>query len=162
MGGVINLSRTMEKYEGKSLRELGELFFELGNEHLVPGLSRHVEIALEKFGELQGKDEELSEMIIVADVDEKLFAFATGDGSELESKDDESVFYIAQSPEFAETMELLKLIGWPYNLDGTIKLTSEVYHWIGDALSDVNTDLSLTIYGNYDYGESEVDPFWES
>ena len=152
----------MKKYEGKSLQELGKLFFEFGNEHLVPELSKHIEIALEKFGELQTEDDELSEMIIVADVDEKLFAFATGDGSDLSSKDDDSVFYIAQSPEFNETMELLKLIGYPYNIESHIKFTSEVYHWIGDALSDIETELSLTIYGNYDYGETEVDPFWES
>lgn len=152
----------MSSYEGKSIQELAKLFFELGNEHLVPELTSHIEIALEKFGELQAENDELSEMIIVADVDDKLFAFATGDGSNLTGKDDDCVFYIAQSPEFNEAMGLLKQIGYPFNLESHLKLSSEVYHWIGDALSDVETELSLTIYGAYDYGESEVDPFWES
>lgn len=151
----------MKNYEGKNIQELGKLFFELGNEHLVPELTRQIEIALEKFGELQEQDDELNEMIIVADVDEKLFAFAIGDGSELTCKDDDSVFYIARSPEFDETMALLKLIGYPFNPESHLKFSSEVYHWIGDALSGVDTELSLTIYGGYDYGESEVDPFRE-
>jgi hypothetical protein len=30
---------------------------------------------------MQNEDDELNEMIIIADVDEKLFAFVTGDGS---------------------------------------------------------------------------------
>ncbi len=30
---------------------------------------------------MQNEDDELNEMIIIADVDEKLFAFAIGDGS---------------------------------------------------------------------------------
>ena len=148
------------KYEGKSIRELGKLFFELGNAHLVPELAKHIEIALGKFGTMQQEDEELSEMIIVADIDEKLFAVAIGDGSDLSSKEDESVFYIAQSPEFNETMELLNYICFGHHPEGYLNLSSEVAHWIGDALSKVDTELSLTIYGNYYYGEAEDDA-WE-
>ena len=152
----------MEKYKGKSIKELSELFFELGNEHLVPELSTHIEIALGKFKEIQENDDDLFEIIIVADIDEQQFVFALGDGSDLESKDDDSVFYIAKSDEFNECMELLNLICFGNHPEGYLSLDSEVYHWIEDAMPDIDSDLSITIYGGYDYGESEVDPFWES
>ena len=153
----------MEKrYEGKSVQELGKLFFELGNEYLVPELSNHISIAIHKFSELQAEDDELSEMIIVADLDEKLFAFAKGDGSDLESKESDSVFYIAQSDEFNECMELLNYICFPNHPEGYLKLDSEVYHWIGDAMPDIDDGMNITIYGGYDYCETEIDPLWES
>ena len=38
-------------------------------------------------------------------------------------------------------------------------LDGEVYHWIGDAMPDIDEDMSVTIYGGYYYGETEVDPF---
>ena len=151
-----------KKYEGKSISDLGKLFFELGNNHLVPELSKHISIALDKFKELQEEDDELSEMIIVADVDEKFFVFATGDGSELTDKDDDCVFYIAKSNEFNDTMELIKYISFGNHPEGYLNLSSEAYHWIGDAMPDVDEDMSITIYGGYEYGETEVDPFWES
>jgi hypothetical protein len=116
---------------------------------------------LEKFKEMQNEDDELNE-IIIADVDEKLFAFATGDGSELSSKEDESVFYIAKSENFNECMELIKHICFGNHPEGYLSLDSEVYHWIGDAMPDIDEDMSVTIYGGYYYGETEVDPFWES
>ena len=152
----------MEKYKDKSLQELNNLFFELGNKHLVPELTEQIIIALEKFKELQADDEDLSEMIIVADVDERLFAFATGDGSDLEDKESESVFFIAQSDEFNDCMELLKFISYPNNPENHLRLDREVYHWIGDAMPDIDDDLSITIYGGYDYCETDVDPFFES
>ena len=62
----------MEKYKDKSLQELNNLFFELGNKHLVPELTKQISIALEKFKKIQANDEDLTEMIIIADVDEKL------------------------------------------------------------------------------------------
>ena len=118
----------MEKYAEKTINELGKLFFEIGNEQLVPELSKHINIALEKFKEMQNEDDELNE-IIIADVDEKLFAFATGDGSELNSKEDESVFYIAKSENFNECMELIKHICFGNHPEGYLSLDSEVYHW---------------------------------
>ena len=152
----------MEKYAEKTINELGKLFFEIGNEQLVPELSKHINIALEKFKEMQNEDDELNEMIIIADVDEKLFAFATGDGSELNSKEDESVFYIAKSENFNECMELIKHICFGNHSEGYLSLDSEVYHWIGDTMPDIDEDMSTTIYGGYYYGETEVDPFWKS
>jgi|GEM_PF-1687649 len=151
----------MEKYKDKSMGELGKLFFELGNEHLVPQLSNHIEIALEKFKVLQENDGDLFEFIIVADVDEKQFVFALGDGADLESDDDDCVFYIAKSDEFNECMELLNFICFGNHPDGYLGLDGEVYHWIGDAMPEIE-GTAVTIYGGYDYGESEVDPFWES
>jgi len=151
----------MEKYKGKNIKELSALFFEIGNEHLVPELSNHIEIALEKFKSLQENDD-LFEIIIVADIDEKQFVFALGDGSDLESKEDDCVFYIAKSGEFNECMELLNFICFGNHPEGYLSLDSEVYHWIEDAMPDIDSDLSITIYGGYDYCESEVDPFWES
>ncbi len=145
----------------KQLMNWGNFFFEIGNEQLVPELSKHINIALEKFKEMQNEDDELNE-IIIADVDEKLFAFATGDGSELSSKEDESVFYIAKSENFNECMELIKHICFGNHPEGYLSLDSEVYHWIGDAMPDIDEDMSVTIYGGYYYGETEVDPFWES
>lgn len=145
----------------KQLMNWGNFFFEIGNEQLVPELSKHINIALEKFKEMQNEDDELNE-IIIADVDEKLFAFATGDGSELSSKEDESVFYIAKSENFNECMELIKHICFGNHSEGYLSLDSEVYHWIGDAMPDIDEDMSVTIYGGYYYGETEVDPFWES
>ena len=145
----------------KQLMNWGNFFFEIGNEQLVPELSKHINIALEKFKEMQNEDDELNE-IIIADVDEKLFAFATGDGSELSSKEDESVFYIAKSENFNECMELIKHICFGNHPEGYLSLDSEVYHWIGDAIPDIDEDMSVTIYGGYYYGETEVDPFWES
>ncbi|MFV0577781.1 MAG: hypothetical protein ACK5NU_03840, partial [Fusobacterium ulcerans] len=65
----------MEKYAEKTINELGNHFFEIGNEQLGPELSKHINIALEKFKEMQNEDDELNEIIIIADVDEKLFAF---------------------------------------------------------------------------------------
>ena len=146
----------------KQLMNWGNFFFEIGNEQLVPELSKHINIALEKFKEMQNEDDELNEMIIIADVDEKLFAFATGDGSELNSKEDESVFYIAKSENFNECMELIKHICFGNHSEGYLSLDSEVYHWIGDTMPDIDEDMSTTIYGGYYYGETEVDPFWES
>lgn len=146
----------------KQLMNWGNFFFEIGNEQLVPELSKHINIALEKFKEMQNEDDGLNEMIIIADVDEKLFAFATGDGSELNSKEDESVFYIAKSENFNECMELIKHICFGNHPEGYLSLDSEVYHWIGDAMPDIDEDMSTTIYGGYYYGETEVDPFWES
>lgn len=146
----------------KQLMNWGNFFFEIGNEQLVPELSKHINIALEKFKEMQNEDDELNEIIIIADVDEKLFAFATGDGSELSSKEDESVFYIAKSENFNECMELIKHICFGNHPEGYLSLDSEVYHWIGDAMPDIDEDMSVTIYGGYYYGETEVDPFWES
>ena len=146
----------------KQLMNWGNFFFEIGNEQLVPELSKHINIALEKFKEMQNEDDELNEIIIIADVDEKLFAFATGDGSELNSKEDESVFYIAKSENFNECMELIKHICFGNHPEGYLSLDSEVYHWIGDAMPDIDEDMSVTIYGGYYYGETEVDPFWES
>lgn len=145
----------------KQLMNWGNFFFEIGNEQLVPELSKHINIALEKFKEMQNEDDELNE-IIIAYVDEKLFAFATGDGSELSSKEDESVFYIAKSENFNECMELIKHICFGNHPEGYLSLDSEVYHWIGDAMPDIDEDMSVTIYGGYYYGETEVDPFWES
>lgn len=145
----------------KQLMNWGNFFFEIGNEQLVPELSKHINIALEKFKEMQNEDDELNE-IIIADVDEKLFAFAIGDGSELNSKEDESVFYIAKSENFNECMELIKHICFGNHSEGYLSLDSEVYHWIGDAMPDIDEDMSVTIYGGYYYGETEVDPFWES
>lgn len=145
----------------KQLMNWGNFFFEIGNEQLVPELSKHINIALEKFKEMQNEDDELNE-IIIADVDEKLFAFAIGDGSELNSKEDESVFYIAKSENFNECMELIKHICFGNHPEGYLSLDSEVYHWIGDAMPDIDEDMSVTIYGGYYYGETEVDPFWES
>lgn len=155
-----------EKFEGKTINELGKLFFEIGNEHLVPALASHIGTALEKFKELQQEDDELSEMIIVADLEEKIFVFATGDGSELESKDDETVFYVASSKEFNECMELLDHIAFGNHPEGYLSLDSEVYHWIGDSINQVDDnplfeELSPTVYGGYYYGETEVDPFYE-
>lgn len=83
----------IEKYGEKTINELGKLFFEIGNKQLVPELSKHINLALEKFKEMQDENSELNEIIIVADIDE---------------------------------------------------------------------DMSVTIYGGYYYGETEVDPFWES
>ena len=151
-----------QKYEGKSIQELGDLFYELSNEHLVPELSDYIETAIQKFVELQADDDELTEMIIIADVEEKLFAFATGDGSDLESKDSEEVFYIAQSSEFDECMELINHICHHNHPEGYLNLRSVVYHWIGDAMPEIDDDISITIYGGYDYCESEVDPLFES
>ena len=152
----------MEKYKDKSIKALSELFFELGNEHLVPNLSNHIEVALDKFRALQENDDDLCEIIIVADTYEKQFVFALGDGSDLESQDDDCVFYIAKSDEFSDCMELLDFICFGNHPEGYISLDSEVYHWIQDAMPHIDSDLSVTIYGGYDYGESEVDPFWES
>lgn len=154
--------KTIEKFKEQSIQELGKLFFQLGNEHLVPALSKHISIALDKFKELQEEDDELNEIIIIADVDEKLFAFATGDGSDIESKDNENVFYIAKNDEFNDTMELINYICHGNHPEGYLSLSGEVYHWIGDAMPDIDDDLSVTIYGGYYYGETEVDPFWES
>jgi len=152
----------LKKYEGKNIHELGELFSELSNEHLVPELSNHIEIAIRKFAELQADDDELTEMIIIADVEEKLFAFAVGDGSDLENKESEEVFYIAQSSEFCECMELINSICHHNHPEGYLNLSSAVYHWIGDAMPDIDDDMSITIYGGYDYCETEVDPLFES
>ncbi len=152
----------MEKYSEKTINELGKLFFEIGNKQLVPELSKHINLALEKFKEMLVENDELNEIIIVADIDEKLFAFATGDGSELNSKEDENVFYIAESENFNECMELLKYICFGNHPEGYLSLDGEVYHWIGDAMPDIDEDMSVTIYGGYYYGETEVDPFWES
>ena len=115
----------MEKYAEKTINELGKLFFEIGNEQLVPELSKHINIALEKFKEMQNEDDELNEIIIIADVDEKLFAFAIGDGSELNSKEDESVFYIAKSENFNECMELIKHICFGNHSEGYLSLLLE-------------------------------------
>ena len=151
-----------QKYEGKTIQELGELFYELSNEHLIPELSDHIETAIEKFAELQADDDELSEMIIIADVEEKLFAFAVGDGSDLENKDSEGVFYIAQSCEFDECMELINHICHHNHPEGYLNIRSVVCDWIGDAMPDIDDDINITIYGGYDYCETEVDPLWES
>ena len=97
----------IEKYGEKTINELGKLFFEIGNKQLVPELSKHINLALEKFKEMQDENSELNEIIIVADIDEKLFAFATGDGSELTSKEDENVFYIADT--FSDFLSLITI-----------------------------------------------------
>ena len=151
-----------EKYEGKTIRELSGLFFEIGNANLVPELSKHIVIGVKKFRELQEDNDELNEMIIVADTDNKIFVFATGDGSELESKDDDCVFYIAESEKFHECMELIKYISFGNHPEGYLSLDSEAYHWIGDAMPDMEDEENLTIYGGYYYGETEVDPFFEA
>lgn len=153
---------TAKKYEGQSITDLGKLFFKLGNAHLVPELSRHITIALDKFRELQENDDELNEMIIVADVEERMFVFAKGNGSDLTCKDDECVFYIAKSDEFNDTMEFIQYICFGNHPEGYLNLSSEVYHWIGDAMPDIDEDVSVTIHGGYYYGEAEDDPFWES
>ena len=152
----------MGKYDGKSIKKLNKRFFELANDDLIPELADHIEIALEKFEELQKDDSDLSEIIIVADVEERRFVFALGDGSDLESADDDCVFYIAKSDDFKKCMKLLEFICFGNHPEGTLRLDREVYHWIGDALQDVDCNVAVTIYGNYDYGESEVDPFLES
>lgn len=155
----------LDKFEGKDIRELGKLFFEIGNSTLVPTLAQHILVAAEKFRELQAEDE-ISEMIIIADLEEKSFVFATGDGSDLESKEDDAVFYIAKSDQFIDCMELLDYIAFGKHPEGYLSLDSEVYHWIGDAVSKVEDKLNaagapLTIYGGYEYGETEIDPFLE-
>ena len=153
----------MEELKEKDIQELDKLFMELSNHHLVPELEDYIAIAIEKFESLREDDEELYEMIIVADLEEKAFIFATGDGCDLESKDDESVFLIAKSEEFDDCMELLTLIAdGGAHKDAHLKTSSVVYHWIGDAMPDIDEDLSITIYGNYYYGETEADPLYES
>jgi len=150
-----------KKYEGKSIDELVKLFGEFGNHHLVPALSDHIKTAL---GMLDEDDECDNEIIIVADLEEKLFAFAHGDGSELESKDDECVFHIAKDDEFNECMELLNCIS--NHPENYFNLRSVVAHWFVDAMPDEDeieeTGFSGTIYCNYYYGESEVDPIFEN
>lgn len=152
------------KYEDKSIAELGKLFFERGNQHLVPALQQHIKTALGKFKQMQQQNDDLFEMLIVADIDQKLFAFVTGDGDALESKDDKDVFYIAQSEEFNETMELLKYICVGNHPEGYLSEDAEVYHWISDAIAGISDEeplagMPITIHGGYFYGETEVDPF---
>ena len=152
-----------EQYKDKDIEELDKLFNSFSNDHLVPELSAHISVALDKFSDLQENDDELEEMIVIADLDEKIFVFATGDGEDLENKDDDRVFYIAKSEEFNDCMELLSVIAaGGEHKDAHLKTSSVVYHWIGDAMPDIDDDLSVTIYGNYYYGETEVDPLWES
>ena len=157
----------MSKYEGQDIKELGKLFFELGNNHLVPALSKHIVEGLKKFQDLQEEYEDLQDMIIIADLERKLFAFAPGDGSDLEDADDENIFYRAKDAEFNDTMELLDFICFGNHPEGYLNMSTEVGHWIGDALrgkavQSALEEMSVTVYGHYDYSETEDDPFWES
>lgn len=158
-----------EKYPGKDITELSHFFFDLGNEQLVPAVYDHIMIALPKFQELQTEDEELQDMIIIADFDENAFVFATGTGEDLESIDDDTVFYVAKDERFIECMELLEQICFENNDIGEAHLSkeTEVYHWIGDALNGLDEQkelekMNLSVWGNYEYGESEVDPLLEA
>jgi hypothetical protein len=152
------MSQATNKYQGKSMQELGKLFFELGNEHLVPELRRHIDIALKKVAALQAQDEDLSEIIIVADVDERQFAFAVGDGSDLEGPESDCVFYIAKSAKFNDCMELIQYI--ESQQEGHLHLSQEACHWVGDAVHKL--DSPVAIFYNHYYGEAEDDPFCEN
>ena len=154
-------SHTTNKFEGKSMEDLGDLFFEIGNENLVPELFKHIKIALKKFKKLQKNDEDLSEMIIVADIDERQFVFATGDGSDLESEESDCVFYIAKSVKFNDCMELIQYISYGNHPQGYLDLDGEVCHWVSDAMPEID-NLSVTIYHNSCYGKAEGDPVYES
>ena len=152
---------TSEKYDGISIRELGKLFFEIGNKNLVPELKKHITIALEHFKSLREQDKSLSEIIVVADIKERLFAFALGDGSDLTGKDDDCVFYIAKSDRFDDCMELIDYICFGNHPEGYLNLDSEVCHWVSDAMPKID-EFPITIYYNSFYGEAEVDPVYES
>lgn len=151
-----------EKYAGKTITDLGKLFFEIGNEQLVPELGKHILVGVGKFQEMQEDDEDLSEMIIMADLEKHQFVFAKGDGSEVEDDTSEDIFYIAKSEQFNDCMDLLNYICFDNHPEGYLNLSSEVSHWIGDAMPDLDDEMALTIYGMYDYAEAEDDPIWES
>lgn len=151
---------TAKKYKGKNINELGSLFFEIGNKQLVPELRVQITAAVKKFRELQVNDKNITEMIIVADFEENLFAFATGDGSGLSSGSDPCVFHIAQSEKFTDCMELIDYICFGNHPQGYLNLNSEVSHWVSDAMPKL-AGLSATIYYGVGYGESEDDPVYE-
>lgn len=150
-----------KKYEGKDIHELGKLFFQIGNADLVPELSRHFALALEKFAQMQEDDDELYDIIVVADTEARQFVFATGDGSDLEDEDSDCVFYIAKSDKFGDCMELLDYIAFGNHPEGYLNVSQEACHWISDAQPKNIDEYSVAVYYNHFYGEAEDDPVYE-
>ena len=63
-------------------------------------------------------------------------------------------------------MEILEYICFGNHPNGHLNKSSEIGHWIGDALRKDDAqaaleDMDIVIYGGYEYAETEDDPFWE-
>jgi hypothetical protein len=85
--------------------------------------------------------------------------FAYGDGGECENATDKSVFFTYRCDLLKKCESLVREIE-------TLHLGQESSHWLTDAVKLAETegafkDLTITVYGNYQFGEIELDVIYE-
>jgi hypothetical protein len=152
------IEKEQNPYRRMDKEELKKRYFEIANNELPKILANGFVKAFQKYK--NGKSG-ANEICCILDINKKSkMIFVYGDGSDCEDTSDESVFLKYPCD---ETLYKCKLM---IEAIDTLNLGQESSHWLTDAVNlaekqNVFKDLSVTIYGNVQYGEIELDVIYE-
>jgi hypothetical protein len=146
-------------YKKMDKEKIKKEYFGIANNELPEILSEGFVKAIQKYKKAKSDD---NEICCILDINKKSkMVFVYGDGEECENADDENVFFKHPIDE-----TLYKCKSMVEAID-TLNLSQESSHWLSDAIitakeQSIFKDLSITIYGNVQYGEHELDVIYEN
>jgi hypothetical protein len=152
------VEKTQNPYKETNKKELSKEYFEIANNQLPEILSEGFVKAIKAF---KKADSDESEICCILDIGKKSkMVFVYGDGSECDDSNDESVFFKYPCDEILQTCKLM------VDALETLNMRQESIHWLIDAIKIAEEksafkDFSMTIYGNVQYGDHELDVIYE-
>jgi hypothetical protein len=147
-----------ENQEKEKKAAISKEYFDIANNEIPGLLAPGFVKAMKKYD-----SEQSGEICCILDIDSEpsRMVFVYGDGLGCEGADDESVFFVYPC---GDTLKKCKqMIG---AID-TLNAGQESGHWLTDALGLAKDegafgDVSVTIYGDVQYGDYELDVIYES
>jgi hypothetical protein len=147
-------------YKSKNKEALRNEYFNIANNELPKMLSAGFIKAVQKYKK-SGNDE--GQICCILDIahDKPRMIFTFGDGGDCESASNENVFLV-----YPTDTALSKCKSMVEAVD-TLNLKQESSHWLSDAAAiaaeqGALKDISVTMYGNIQFGDLELDVIYEN
>jgi hypothetical protein len=146
-------------YKNKNQEDLKKEYFNIAGSRLPKILSDGFVKALQKYKKAGNDEDEICCILDIKDKSKMIFVY--GDGGDCEGAGDENVFFVYTCD---GTLNKCKSM---VEAIETLNLRQESSHWLTDAINiaaeqGVLKGLSITIYGNVQFGDIELDVLYES
>jgi hypothetical protein len=153
------ITKDANPYKKMDKEELKKIYFETANNELPKILANGFLQALQKYKKDNSGENEFCCILDIGKRSKMVFVY--GDGSDCENANDEMVFYKFPCDEILYKCKLM------VEAIDTLNLGQESSHWLTDAVAlaeneNVFNKLSVTIYGNVQYGKIELDVIYEN